>query len=88
DLLVEVLSTGTTRRDRGEKLRLYAESGVREYWIVDVEERQIEFLVQQEGSMVVALPVAGRYRSSALPEVEIDLEAFWERLDRRLRRSS
>src|SRR5215470_10445638 len=30
DLLVEVLSPSTARRDHGEKLKLYAESGIRE----------------------------------------------------------
>lgn len=81
-----MLSAGTARRDRGEKLRLYAESGVREYWIADAQERQVELLVQRGGEMVVALPVGGVYRSSALPEVEIDLEAFWAVVDRRLHR--
>jgi Uma2 family endonuclease len=67
DLLVEVLSPGTSRRDRNEKLKLYAESGVREYWIVDAVERQIEFLVNDSGTFHVALPVDDRYRSAALP---------------------
>ena len=35
DLVVEVLSPTTARRDLGEKLRLYAESDIREYWVVD-----------------------------------------------------
>ena len=35
DLVVEILSPSTARRDLGEKLRLYAESDIREYWIVD-----------------------------------------------------
>lgn len=77
DLLVEVLSPGTARRDRDEKLALYAESGVREYWIVDPRERQIEFLVNEAGRFVVALPVGGEYRSRVLPEVLLDLPSFW-----------
>jgi Uma2 family endonuclease len=40
--VVEVLSPGTVRRDRGEKLALYAQSAVGEYWILDYAERQIE----------------------------------------------
>lgn len=84
DLLVEVLSPGTVRRDRGEKLALYAQSGVREYWIVDSEERQIEFLINEGGRFVVALPVDGLYRSSLLPEIGLDLAAFWRRVDARL----
>jgi Uma2 family endonuclease len=81
DLLVEVLSPGTSRRDRHEKLKLYAESGVREYWIVDSIERQIEFLVNDSGTFRVALPVDDRYRSAELPEVELDLGELWQQLD-------
>lgn len=35
DLVVEVLSEGTRRRDLVEKRRLYARAGVAEYWAVD-----------------------------------------------------
>jgi Uma2 family endonuclease len=75
-LLVEVLSPGTARRDRSEKLRLYAESGVDEYWVVDAAERQIEFLRWRDGSFVVALPEGRLYRSGVVG-LEVDLESFW-----------
>ena len=81
DLLVEVLSPGTTRNDRGEKLRLYAESGVLEYWIIDPLERQIEFLRNEGGHFVVVVPEGGVYRSQALPEVELDLVDFWREVE-------
>jgi Uma2 family endonuclease len=41
DLVVEVLSSGTASRDRGEKKAAYAENGVREYWIVDKTAHEI-----------------------------------------------
>jgi Uma2 family endonuclease len=84
DLVVEVLSKGTTRRDRGEKLRLYAESGVQEYWIIDAVERQVEFLVQRNGEFVVVVPSGREYRSPVLPEIRLDLLELWAAVDRRI----
>ncbi len=83
DLVVEVLSPTTARRDRNEKLRLYGEKGVREYWIFDLAERQIEFLVNEDGKFVVALPEDGGYHSEALPEISLDILEFWREIDRR-----
>ncbi|HLH26299.1 MAG TPA: Uma2 family endonuclease [Chloroflexota bacterium] len=44
DLVVEILSPGSTneRRDREAKLKLYSRRGVREYWIVNWQRRQVE----------------------------------------------
>jgi Uma2 family endonuclease len=84
DLLVEVLSPGTARRDRGEKLALYAESGIREYWIVDPVERQIEFLVNEDGRFVVVLSEGEEYRSRVLPEIHLNLPVFWREVEERL----
>lgn len=84
DLVVEVLSAGTVRRDRGEKLVLYAQAGVREVWLVDPAERQIEHLVNEGGRFLVCLPVDGAYRSPALPELRLDVAGFWRELTARL----
>lgn len=84
DLVVEILSPGTARRDRGEKLRLYAEAGVREYWLVDPEGRQIEFLVNEDGRFTVALPMDGDYQSQKLPEIQLDLVTLWREIEEEL----
>lgn len=49
DLVIEILSPGSTRQDRGEKYDLYAKHGVREYWMVDTEELYIEVYCWREG---------------------------------------
>lgn len=83
DLVVEVIS-GTERRDRVEKLDLYARYGVPEYWIIDPAAKVIEFLINESGRYVVHSPANDRYRSPRLPEVEIDLADFWREVDERL----
>lgn len=42
DLVVEVLSPGTARNDRGRKFRAYEKAGVREYWLVNAVEKSVE----------------------------------------------
>ena len=42
DLLVEILSEGTEKRDRREKFALYERSGVPEYWIVDPDTNTVQ----------------------------------------------
>jgi Uma2 family endonuclease len=85
DLVVEVTSPGQTRRDRGEKLRLYADAHVAETWIAEPEESFIEMLVNEGGRLLVAQPEDGHYRSPAVPGVHLDVAAFWRQVARNLR---
>lgn len=51
DLIVEILSPSSLRHDRLVKLNLYQRAGVREYWIVDPENRSVMvFLPDSSGS--------------------------------------
>ncbi len=49
DLVVEVLSKGTAKRDRGIKYDDYQKHGVSEYWIIDAQQQQIEQYQLQKG---------------------------------------
>jgi len=44
DLVVEILSPGTRRRDKGRKRAVYDREGVQEYWTVDPDARSITAL--------------------------------------------
>ena len=41
DLVIEILSPSTKKRDSGIKMRKYKETGVREYWLVDPIQKHI-----------------------------------------------
>lgn len=84
DLVVEILSPHNSRRDRIDKLNLYAQYGVAEYWIVDPHERQFDFLVNRSGKFEIQPQQDDRYRSPICPEIEIDLADFWRDLDQLL----
>lgn len=49
DLIVEILSPTSVRRDKIQKFELYERAGVREYWIVDPEPRSIEVWALRDG---------------------------------------
>ena len=51
DLVVEVLSPSTMRNDRMGKKEVYQTCGVREYWLVDPENRTIEQYLLQDGKL-------------------------------------
>lgn len=51
DLVVEVLSPSTAKRDRGYKKDTYAKCGVREYWLVSPAEKSVEVYLQNGGSL-------------------------------------
>lgn len=73
DLVVEVLSPGSTTRDEMLKKDLYQHHGVREYWIVDPQARNIK-VYHLEGSRYKAAQIhrGAGLRSVVLPSFELD----------------
>lgn len=59
DLVIEVLSPATLIHDRRIKYKLYEEAGVKEYWIVDVDQSMIEVFALTNGIYTAS----GRYGS-------------------------
>lgn len=48
DLIIEIISPGTEKYDRGYKRSLYARHGVKEYWIADPDQKAIEVFTLTE----------------------------------------
>ena len=53
DLIVEILSPSSVRRDWRYKRELYASHGVREYWIVDPVHRIVSVMLLQNGELKI-----------------------------------
>ena len=73
-LMVEV-SKATLRKDLGGKRDIYAAAGVPEYWVIDVDKREVHrFAVPRDGAYTAEPPVglAGELRSLTLPHLVID----------------
>lgn len=82
DLIVEVLSPGTAKNDRGYKKNLYETAGVKEYWIVDPISHSIEVYILADGKFVLdevyALYPAGagvtdKEREETKKEIQVSL---------------
>src|SRR5258707_13442215 len=53
DLIVEIFSPGTVRRDKKDKFRLYEKFGVPEYWMIDPDEKLLEIWQLKDSQFVL-----------------------------------
>jgi len=75
DLLIELISPSSVRRDRYVKMNLYARFGVKEYWIGDPANKALEVLTLKGGRYEVhcSAEEKGKITSLLLPGFEFDL---------------
>jgi Uma2 family endonuclease len=81
ELVAEVIEPGhaSEGRDRGLKLDLYSRRGVREYWIVDRRERQVELYRRKDAQLqLAAIAVEGDLLDSPLlPRFSCDVRELF-----------
>jgi Uma2 family endonuclease len=75
DLLVEMISPSSVRRDRYDKKELYQRFGVKEYWIGDPANKSLEILTLKNGryELHCAAEEKGKLTSLVLAGLEFDL---------------
>ena len=80
ELLVEILSPGTRRRDRTIKQALYDRWGVSEYWLVDPDREAIRIIRRDNGGFTVAADLVADddvLTTPLLPGLAIPLAAIF-----------
>jgi Uma2 family endonuclease len=79
DLVIEVLSPSTEKRDRTVKLKMYAKFGVQEYWMAKEKTATAEIYRLQQGELVLVarLGKSGVLTSPLFPGLEIPLDEIF-----------
>ncbi len=81
DLVVEIISTSSSRADRVEKFIEYEQAGVQEYWLIDPRfgKEQADFYQRDADDRFksVALDEAGAYTSAMLPGFRLTPATLW-----------
>jgi Uma2 family endonuclease len=80
ELIVEVAASSAAY-DLHDKKRIYARNGVREYVVVQMYERQINWFIWNETTKKydpLAADEMGVFRSRVFPGLWLDTHAFWE----------
>ena len=74
DLVIEILSPSNTAIEMEQKLKLYQEAGVREYWIVDPENNGLTVYLFQKDVIVKTYKNTDTVAVTILPGLSIALE--------------
>ena len=81
DLAVEILSPGNSRREMRDKYQLYEEAGIREYWIVNPQEKVVlVYVLNEQGVYVGKAPVTEEdvLRSDQFAGLEIAMKEVFK----------
>jgi Uma2 family endonuclease len=79
DLVVEVVSPSSRQRDYEEKPEEYLRIGVKEYWIIDADERAMGVMRRSRGRWVeTTIRPPATHRTRLLPGLEFSIEAVFK----------
>ncbi len=80
NLIVEILSRSTSKKDLTIKFDLYEENGVQEYWIVNPSEKDVHIYTLQNGKYIGSRPfiMETEIQSPTFPELKFEVDKIFE----------
>jgi Uma2 family endonuclease len=83
DLIAEIVSRSSRKKDLNDKFELYEQSGVREYWIIQPNDRTIQvFTLNESGKYILQRPdtYGGQVASRIFPGLTVSLEELFRNM--------
>jgi Uma2 family endonuclease len=77
DLVIEILSPSTKKRDRELKYKRYAYYGVKEYWIIDPEKQLVEVYDLTANQLVKVVPKNQSLNTPTFTNLNLDLKTIF-----------
>ncbi len=79
DLVIEIVSPDSVERDRFEKFWEYEEVGIKEYWLIDYENKNAEFYcLDDAGHYQLAEIKGGIYHSKIIKDFWLKIDWLWK----------
>jgi Uma2 family endonuclease len=82
DLVIEILSPANDAEEMLRKFQKYLQAGVREYWVIDLDNHLIQVHILDKGRYISSVYDGDAVAPvSILPGISIDLNALWSVLE-------
>ena len=79
DFIIEILSEGTKKRDRGVKFQDYQAHHIEEYWIIDpIHETVEQYHLEEEGYELILKSSEGNIKSFVMTDFQIPIQSVFE----------
>jgi Uma2 family endonuclease len=78
DFIIEILSEGTKKRDRGVKFQDYQAHRIEEYWIIDPDHQTIEqYHLEEDGYELILKSSEGNIKSFVMTDFQIPIQSVF-----------
>jgi Uma2 family endonuclease len=81
DFIIEILSEGTKKRDRGVKFKDYQAHGIEEYWIIDPDHQTVEqYHLEEDEYELILKSSEGNIKSFVLTDFQIPIQSVFDEI--------